>query len=191
MEDFIYWLALQERHWLISAKKVERAFHELGSLEELWNSSNSYLRELGLDDYAISEFYRYKKRVNLEEFSRQLNILRQKQIKLIRCVNNEYPILLKSATMKLEGPPLLIFDKGSLLDFNNCIAIVGTRMSSYYGHMMARRLSRSLASKGYTIVSGLARGVDTEAHCGALEVPKGKTIAVLAWMDPIYPPGER
>jgi DNA processing protein len=44
-----------------------------------------------------------------------------------------------------------------------------------------------VARLGYTVVSGLARGVDTEAHCGALEVPGGKTVSILAWMNPIYP----
>jgi len=53
---------------------------------------------------------------------------------------------------------------------------------------MARRLAKSIASKGYTIVSGLARGTDEWAHSGALETPKGKTIAVLPWMTPLYPP---
>jgi len=53
---------------------------------------------------------------------------------------------------------------------------------------MARRLAKSIAAKGYTVVSGLARGTDEWAHSGALETPKGKTIAVLPWITPLYPP---
>jgi DNA processing protein len=73
------------------------------------------------------------------------------------------------------------------MNFDNCVGIVGTRNCSHYGHMMARKLGRSVARLGYTVASGLARGVDTEAQCGALEVPGGKTISVLAWMNYIYP----
>jgi DNA processing protein len=86
---------------------------------------------------------------------------------------------------------LFVLHKGPLFNFDDCIAIVGTRDPSFYGRMMARRISKSLASKGYTIASGLARGIDEWAHCGALEAPRGRTIAVLAWMDPIYPSEHR
>jgi DNA processing protein len=56
---------------------------------------------------------------------------------------------------------------------------------------MARKIAKSLAENGFTVVSGLARGIDEWAHCGALEVSRGKTIAVLAWIDPIYPDEHR
>jgi len=106
----------------------------------------------------------------------------------LRYVDKIYPTSLKDLGKSLDGPPLVLLHKGSLYNFDDCVAIVGTRESSHYGHVMARKLAKTIAKSGYTIVSGLARGTDTEAHCGALEVPRGKTIAVLAWMNPIYPP---
>lgn len=87
----------------------------------------------------------------------------------------------------LRDPPLVLLHKGTALNFNNCVAIAGTRNPSLYGRIMAEKLARSIAAKGYTIVSGLARGIDEWAHCGALEASKGRTIAVLPWIHPTYP----
>lgn len=187
MEDLVYWLALQEKHWLLPAEKVAQAYHEYGTLEKLWDASNLDLLRLGFSDYTASSFIRYRNKISLQDFEKQLESFRTSGIKLIRYVEKEYPSQLKDLTKTAEGPPLVLFHRGTLLDFGKAVAIVGTRVCSHYGHMMARRLSKDIAKKGYTIVSGLARGVDTEAHCGALEAPHGKTIAVLAWMYPIYP----
>ncbi len=73
----------------------------------------------------------------------------------------------------------------------NCVAIVGARAASDAGRHMAHRLALELAAKGITVVSGLARGIDGEAHRGALEA-NGRTIAVLGCgIDIIYPPEHR
>jgi len=179
-----YWLALQDTHWLISTRKVVRYFYELGSLRSLWAAPYSYLREMGLDDQTIRKFNKHKELTQPENLSRTLKTLEQMQVKLIRYVDKEYPQMLRNT---MEDPPLLILHKGSLTNFDKCVAIVGTRNASFYGRMMARKLSKAIASKGYTIVSGLARGIDEWAHCGALEASRGRTVAVLAWMDPVYP----
>lgn len=102
---------------------------------------------------------------------------------LIPYDSTQYPDQLKD----LADPPLLLYHKGNLMDFNNCIAIIGTRSPSEHGRRAARQLSSSFVKTGYTIVSGLASGIDTEAHRGALAAG-GKTIAILAgYIDDIYP----
>ncbi len=96
----------------------------------------------------------------------------------------EYPERLR----EIYDPPAVLWYRGdtSLLSLPG-IAVVGTRHPSPYGSGMAQMLSRELALRGLTILSGMARGVDTEAHKGALEA-KGKTIAVWGTgVDVIYP----
>jgi DNA processing protein len=186
--DLVYWLALQEKHWLVPAAKVEQVFNQFGSLEQLWKADSFYLYNLGLSETTVSNFFRYRSSVRFEDLERLVGVLAKNNVTLLRYVDKNYPTALKNIGKSSDGPPLVLLHKGSLLDFSDCVAIVGTRELSHYGHVMARKLARTVARNGYTIVSGLARGTDIEAHCGALEAPRGKTIAVLAWMDPVYPP---
>ncbi|MGC9325974.1 MAG: DNA-processing protein DprA [Desulfomonilia bacterium] len=95
-----------------------------------------------------------------------------------------YPRLLKD----IADPPVVLFCKGSIASIEPAIAVVGTRAPSHYGKEQAYTISRDLSRKGVRIVSGLARGIDTQAHTGALE-GIGATIAVLgSGLDVIYPP---
>ncbi len=94
-----------------------------------------------------------------------------------------YPTVLKTT----PDPPLFLYIRGSL-QHEDGIAVVGTRRPTHYGLRMTRRISSELAAAGFTIVSGMARGIDTEAHRGALEAG-GRTIAVLGCgIDIVYPP---
>lgn len=95
-----------------------------------------------------------------------------------------YPRLLK----EISDPPIGLYRRGRY-DFDApCIAIVGSRRTTLYGQSVAKRLGADLARLGFCVVSGLARGIDTAAHEGALSV-EGKTAAVLGTgIDIIYPP---
>ena len=104
----------------------------------------------------------------------------------------EYPRLLFEIT---DPPPVLYYRGEPLLDENlglvPTVGIVGTRNPSEYGRRWSRKLSRSLARNGFTIVSGLADGIDTEAHSSCLQA-EGRTIAVLGTgVDVIYPPSNQ
>ncbi|HDP26438.1 MAG TPA: DNA-protecting protein DprA [Deltaproteobacteria bacterium] len=95
-----------------------------------------------------------------------------------------YPRLLKDLT----DPPVVLYCMGSLESIEPAIAVVGTRAPSHTGREHAYTLSRDLSMKGVCIVSGLARGIDTQAHTGALE-GIGSTVAVLgSGLDVLYPP---
>ena len=182
-EELIYWLALQDKSNLLPTEKAVRIFRQFGSMKALWEISNLYHRRFEMDDYKIRNLSKYVQRVDFSDLGRMLRTLRANDYRIIRYVDKEYPRMLKDA----KNPPLFILHKGSLLNFDHCVAVAGTRNASSYGLTMARKIGKFLASNGYTVVSGLARGIDEWAHCGALEASGGRTIAVLAWMDPIYP----
>jgi DNA processing protein len=104
----------------------------------------------------------------------------------LSCIeDDDYPAWLG----KTHDPPYLLYYRGDLDCLNQlCIAIVGSRRASPYGKNQSRRFGRELAGIGITVVSGMARGIDTEAHLGALEAG-GKTAAVLgSGLYVIYPP---
>jgi DNA processing protein len=104
---------------------------------------------------------------------------------LITPVHPAYPELLRS----IHDPPLALYVRGELLARDkHAIAIIGTRECSHYGQQVADRLAFQLAKRGYTVVSGLARGIDTAAHAGALKAG-GRTLAVIgSALDRLYPP---
>jgi len=123
-----------------------------------------------------------RKKIDLD---RQIKLIERNNLKLIPLNSEFYPSNLKS----IFDPPLLLFVKGEMLpqDYFS-IAIVGTRLASFYGRTMAEKLSRELTEKGFTIVSGGARGIDTCSHQAALRA-KGRTLVVLGCgLDIAYPP---
>jgi DNA processing protein len=95
-----------------------------------------------------------------------------------------YPRLLR----EIHDPPIGLYRKGRYEFGQPCVAIVGSRRTTLYGQAVAKKFGAELARLGFCVVSGLARGIDTAAHDGALSVG-GKTAAVLgAGIDIIYPP---
>jgi len=105
---------------------------------------------------------------------------------MVSCVEEDnYPLLLRT----IFDPPYIFYYRGELEILNEfCLAVVGSRMATNYGKVQARRFGDELSRQGIVVVSGMARGIDTEAHRGALEAG-GRTAAVLgSGLDIIYPP---
>lgn len=123
-----------------------------------------------------------------ERLKRELCLIEKNRVGVISVFDDDYPASLKST----YDPPMLLYVKGNLLpDDILALAIVGSRRATYYGLSTTERLAGHLAARGITIVSGLARGVDSAAHKGALKV-KGRTMAVLgSGLGVIYPPENR
>ncbi|MDQ0257845.1 DNA processing protein [Evansella vedderi] len=110
----------------------------------------------------------------------------QKDITVIPINSDYYPPLLQL----INDAPAVIYAKGNfeLLKGNKMLAIVGTRKPTRIGIASAKKIASTFAQRDYTIVSGLALGIDTAAHQGALQVKEGKTLAVLAGdLTKIYP----
>lgn len=115
-------------------------------------------------------------------------LIKRHKIDIITLNDESYPKSLK----EIYDPPPLLYVKGEIKrEDKNAIAIVGSRRATTYGKLTAQRLAAQLAAQGITIVSGMARGIDSEAHKGALAVG-GRTIAVLGCgIDVVYPPENR
>jgi len=108
----------------------------------------------------------------------------KEKIFLLSWQDSLYPPMLS----QIYDPPALLYARGTLQEHEKCIAVVGSRVASTYGVFVTERLCRELAMQGITVVSGMARGIDSAAHRGAL-AGKGRTIAVLGnGLDSIYPP---
>jgi len=115
----------------------------------------------------------------------QLAAARQKQVRIVGRDEPDYPALLR----QIYDPPPVLYARGTLVGEEGAtsMAVVGSRAASAQGHMFTRRMARELAGWGATVVSGLARGIDSAAHLGALEAG-GRTVAVLgSGADCIYP----
>ena len=118
----------------------------------------------------------------------ELRKIAMTRVRLVTRADSDYPENLTH----LHDPPPFLYVRGSLiLEDRLAIALVGSRFASAYGRGVARDLARGLTEKGITVVSGLARGIDAEAHHAALDA-KGRTLAVLgSGLDVIYPSEHR
>lgn len=119
------------------------------------------------------------------ELEKELALIDSHDVGVIALKTPEYP----AALAQTADPPYLLYIKGTLEARDaKAVGIVGSRHCTAYGRRVAERLAAGLVQKGYTVVSGLARGIDGAAHDGALKAG-GRTIAVLAGgLSRIYPP---
>ena len=118
---------------------------------------------------------------------KDLDLVRRRRIHIITMNDPTYPALLRH----IDDPPPFLYVRGTLNPEVNCISIVGSRNATTYGRSTARRLAADLATQGFAVVSGMALGIDTAAHEGALQA-QGETIAVLgSGFEHIYPASNR
>jgi DNA processing protein len=180
-QDTYNWLALSFVEGLgsIGYRNLIRQFHTPGGvfrasasdLEKVEGVRNKVIR-------GIKEFNQAR-RVECE-----LECMRKNEVKLVTCVDDTYPANL----LNIYDPPPCLYVKGNLRREDKlAVAVVGSRFASSYGMMITERITRDIARQGITVVSGMARGIDTSAHRGALSV-KQRTIAVLGCgLDVNYP----
>jgi len=123
---------------------------------------------------------------NTIDLSHELNEVKRRGLKFVTQDDEGYPENLRQS----YDPPLVLYIWGELKEKDrHALAIVGSRKTSIYGTQAARQFAFQLASGGMTIISGLARGIDTHAHEGALAAQDGRTIAVIgSGLSQIYPP---
>ncbi len=162
---------------------VQALVAALGDPQAIWEAGRTTLLKVpgigpGLADKIQSQR-------NSLDFQDEIRRAAQAGATLITPADPDYPPNLT----QLHDPPLALYVKGELRPADrHALALVGTRHASHYGRETAARLSAQLARTGWTVVSGLARGIDTAAHEAALSAA-GRTIAVLGGgLEHIYPP---
>ncbi len=150
--------------------------------KKIWFSKTQELIEVGLPKGKVNDFEKFRKNFDLVNYFKKLKKL---GIAVVTIFDTEYPKNLKD----IEGAPIVLYFKGKLKARDkNLVAIVGSRKMTSYGKLVTERFSSELVGYGVTIVSGLARGIDTAAHEATIKAG-GRTIAVLgSGLDRVYPP---
>jgi len=180
-EQLKYWLGFNTVSG-IGPARFRALIEYFGSPEAAWHSSESQLKQLGLDQRSIRNLLQARSTIDLDA---ALENVEQAGISLLTWDSAAYPLYL----LEIPNPPPLLFVKGELETRDQwAIAVVGTRRVTGYGRQITRDLVTTLARSKVTIISGLARGIDAIAHQAALDAG-GRTVAVLgSGLDHIYPP---
>ena len=179
-EAQLFWLALHLVPGL-GARNALKLIRKFGSPERVFHASLTELRDCGLRE-AIAESIHSG--TSFEDADAERNKVEQCGAEIISIHDAGYPERLK----EIFDPPILLYARGrSECLSGEHLAIVGSRRPTPYGMAVGRKLSRELTQVGMTVVSGMARGIDSYAHQGALEAD-GPTIAVLgSGVDVVYP----
>ena len=179
--DLPYWVALHRVHRLGSVRfaLLERAFP---SLADAWRASRAELLAAGLDARSTADVVRARDETDPDT---EMERLERASVRPLPRFHTGYPERLREID---DAPPVLYMRGQWLAEDDWSVAVVGTRRATAYGRQAAGELVRGLAANRITVVSGLARGIDSIAHRTALEAG-GRTAAVLAsGLDNIYPP---
>ena len=179
-KDLKYWVGFNMIPG-IGRVKFNQLENYFGSLEPAWKAEPSELEHSGLDKNSIKAISSWRPRISLEA---EMEKLEGYDIKAVTWHDPDYPARLKEI---YDYPPVL-YIRGSLQPEDEwCLAVVGTRRPTVYGKQVTEEIVTGLARNRITVVSGLAKGIDSMAHQSALEAG-GRTIAVMGGgLDAIYP----
>lgn len=150
-----------------------------------WEANGEELLKLGIYKNTVNLFIETRKKLEPETYAKNIS---DSGIKWITLFDNNYPKLLS----QIYDPPLVLYYKGNPEVLSGkSIAVVGTRKITGYGRVITEQFTKGLVDSGLTIVSGLARGIDSQAHLTAV-AEGGRTVAVLGGgLDNIFPPENR
>ncbi len=170
----------------VGSQRIRNLIARFKSPTAAFQASHRELIEIEGIDKAIA--HNIKTTGNEQFADEQMSLLNKHGAKMVTFWDPSYPPLLK----KIFDPPAVLFVRGEFLETDyKPIGVVGTRSPSSYGRLMAEKFAGELARKGVTVVSGLARGIDTLAHRAVLAMG-GRTLAVLgSGVDVIYPDENR
>ncbi|MCK4390547.1 MAG: DNA-processing protein DprA [Desulfobacterales bacterium] len=180
MESLIQWLGLKSVPG-VGNRLFLHLIQHFGEPEKVFSASREELLQVeGINDHLASAIQGHKIPGKVQE---DLALAQKNGVRLITFSDLDYPTLLRH----IHDPPPVLYVYGTLDPDSLNIAIVGSRNATSYGRTITKRLSADLARRSFTVVSGMALGIDSAAHIGAL-AGGGKTIAVLGCgLGTIYP----
>ncbi|MBT9140316.1 MAG: DNA processing protein DprA [Dehalococcoidia bacterium] len=181
LRELPFWLALSKIS-VLGARRIPRLVEVIGSAEKVFTADMDALVAAGLPAKVAAVMVAERKNVDP---LRELQRLASAGFDAVLVNEERYPKILK----EISDPPAVLYYRGDFTALDHlCVSLVGSRKATAYGKAVADRLSGDLASHGVTVVSGMARGIDTAAHLGALRAG-GRTAAVLGCgLDICYPP---
>ena len=180
-DEYLGWLALALTPGL-GARMAGKLLREFSSPEAIFAASLTALEGQHLPA-AVAQAIRTRQ--PLSDAAKELALVQAAGVRLLTWDEPQYPVRLR----EIYDPPPLLYVRGNVeLLARHSISIVGARRPTPYGNQMAERLGRDLAERGVVVISGLARGIDSSAHKGALSSTLGATIGVLGCgIDVVYP----
>jgi DNA processing protein len=179
-ESLHFWVGLTRIEGL-GVRGAHRLIQHFGSPQAAYMASLTELESCGVPAHVAQAI---SAQAGLKEAEKEVREVAKADGRLIAADSEDYPPLLK----QIPDAPLLLYVRGDARSLSqHAVAVVGTRRPSAYGSSVAHRLAHDLAQRQLVVISGLARGIDSAAHRGALEA-KGTTVAVLgSGIDVIYP----
>jgi DNA processing protein len=184
-KDTVYWLIALSCVDSIGLKATETLLDKFKDPEDVFRAKEAELVSAGLKPHQARKIRAFS---GWKEVDRIIECCRKKEIKLISIFSDKYPDRLRHID---TAPPILYVRGGLKEDDRVAIAVVGPRVPSQYGRHLAGEFAYRLSEMGFSIVSGMARGIDTIAHREALRAG-GRTIAVLgSGIDVVYPAENR
>jgi DNA processing protein len=174
------WLALRDLGKRGTARWWRAACH-LGGARQVFSARDHKLSAAGLYPPDLIAINRYR---GWPELGTHVDACARAGISIVTIAGELYPPLLR----EIPDPPLVLYSLGTMTPLlRPCVSIVGTRRPTRYGLAIAAEIAGEAAKAGLTVVSGLALGIDTEAHLGAMRA--GTSVAVMAGgLDAVYPP---
>ena len=172
-------LNMMEKVGPVSVKKLVSA---LGTASSLFEARHSELSAVeGVGPAVVKAFIEQRERI---DWKGEIAAADDKQVNIVSRIDPEYPVLLQ----EIHDPPLALYVRGALKSGDSrALAFVGTRRPTYYGKDVVSELVSGTVQAGFTVISGLARGIDTMAHKAALE-SGGRTLAIMGGgFNRIYP----
>lgn len=169
-------------NWYLIAREALRP----GGVDRLWAAETLEASEEAVKAVAALRDAAKEQQRYIDDAMQEVAKVRADAVRLITVVDDDYPPTLRL----VHNPTPFLFVRGQITDADlRSVAVVGTRNASEAGVMRAARMARELVDRGVTVVSGLARGIDTAAHTAALEAG-GRTIAVIGTGINRYYPAE-